>query len=356
MRHRALATVVAAMARRLLMLLPCALLLAGCGSSKDESVNALLKDTFAGGKSVKSGDLNLQLDANLQGVKSLNGPIRLKVSGPFESGGKDELPKFDFTLAITSNGQTFTAGGTSLGDKGYITFQNQAYAVSDKLFQQFKNGYLQAQKNSKSKSSAPSLGALGIDPRRWLIGAHKEDDTEVAGTKVAHIAAGIDVGRLLNDVNRVLARASSVTGGAAKNVPNRITPAQQKQIENAVQSARVDVYTGKDDHALRKLDLAVQLKPSGTFKGGTLHFTLQIADLNQDQTIEAPKNAQPLENLLSQLQGGTSGGTSGGTTTTPATPAAPSSGGSGSSAYLKCLQDAGQDVRQVQKCAALLNK
>src|SRR5690242_6520655 len=147
-----------AMARRLLMLLASALLVAGCGSSKDESVNGLLKDTFAGGKSVKSGQLNVELDANLQGVKNLNGPVQLKLTGPFQSTGKNELPKFDFTLAITSNGQTFTAGGTSLGDKGYISFQNQAYSVSDKLFQQFKQGYEQAQKNSKSKSDAPSLG------------------------------------------------------------------------------------------------------------------------------------------------------------------------------------------------------
>src|SRR4051795_1517756 len=289
------------MARRLLILVLCGVFVAGCGSSKDESVNGLLKDTFAGGKSVKSGELNVQLDANLQGVQSLKGPVQLRVTGPFQSTGSKELPKFDFTLSITSNGQTFTAGGTSVGDKGYISFQNQAYAVSDKLFQQFKNGYLQSQSKSKNKS-APSLGTLGIDPRRWLVGAHKEADADVAGTKTAHIAAGIDVGQLLNDVNRVLSRASSVAGGAAKNVPNQITPAQQKQIEQAVQSAKVDIYTGKDDHALRKIDVAVQLKPTGsTFKGGTVHFALQIADLNEDQTIEEPKNAQPLDNLLAQL-------------------------------------------------------
>src|SRR3954469_23298764 len=95
----------APMARRLLVLLAFAVLLAGCGSSSDESVGGLLKDTFAGGKSVKSGKLNVQLDANLQGVQSLNGPVRLKVSGPFQSTGSNELPKFDFTLSITSNGQ-----------------------------------------------------------------------------------------------------------------------------------------------------------------------------------------------------------------------------------------------------------
>jgi hypothetical protein len=342
------------------MLLASALLVAGCGSSKDESVDGLLKDTFAGGKSVKSGRLNLQLDANLQGVQSLNGPVRLRVSGPFQSTGSNELPKFDFTLGITSNGQTFTAGGTSLGDKGYISFQDQAYAVSDKLFQQFKQGYLQSQSKSKNTSGAPSLGALGVDPRTWLTGARKVGETDVEGTNTIHITAGVDVGRLLTDVNRVLAKASSVTGGAAKNVPQSITPAQQKQIEDAVQSAHVDVYTGKDDHALRKLDVVVKLKKGAKVQGGTVHFNLTLADLNKDQTIKAPANAKPLDQLLAQLQGTASGSSSGGgaTTTTPpstTTPGTttPSTGGANSQ-YLQCLQDAGQDVRKVQKCAALL--
>src|SRR4051812_1240770 len=176
------------MTRRLLMLLVCALLLAGCGSSDDESASGLLSDTFAGSKAVKSGRLNLVLDADLQGVETLTGPVRFKVSGPFQSAGEGQMPKFDFTLGITSNGQTFTAGGTSLGDKGFVRFQNQAYAVSDKLFQQFKNGYIQAQKKSKQgKSSTPTLGALGINPRAWLTGPKKVGETDVAGTKTIHI-------------------------------------------------------------------------------------------------------------------------------------------------------------------------
>src|SRR4051794_247866 len=317
------------MARRLLLLLACAFLVAGCGSSDDDSVDSLLKDNFAGGKSVKSGKLDHQLDPDLKGVESLKGPVRLKLTGPFQSADKDELPKFDFTLGITSGGQTFTAGGTSMGDKGYISFQGQDYSVSDELFQKFKQGYLQAQDKSKDKkSSAPSLGSLGIDPSRWLVNPRKEGTTDVAGVETTHIAAGIDIGRLLDDVNTVLSRASKATG-ANKNVPQQITPAQQKQIEDAVKSARVDIYTGKDDHALRKLDLAVTLKQSGKLQGGTLNFTLTIADLNEDQTIEEPKNAQPLEQLLQQLGGGSSGGGArgSGTGAPPTTPAPPAPSG-----------------------------
>lgn len=323
--------------------------LAGCGSS-DESVDSLLKQTFASDKSVKSGRLNAQLDANVQGVQGLDGPVRLRLSGPFQSGGGKEMPHFDFTLGLTAGGQTFSAGGVSTGDKGFVKFQGQTYAVSDQLFKQFKDGYLAAAKQSKQKKDAsPSLGALGINPRAWLRDPRKVGEENVAGTDTIHITAAIDVPSLLDDVNRLLGRASSASQN--KQVPTKLTDAQRKQITDAVRSAEVDVFTGKDDKLLRRLDVQVALKPSGTVKGGTLRFQLQLDALNKDQEVVAPKNTKPLEELLGAATGSTGpSGSSGGATPTP-TPAP-----SGGDEYSQCLQKAGSDVTAVQKCGELLGQ
>jgi hypothetical protein len=341
------------MRRLVFALLSCLIVLfvSACGGG-DDSVDSLLSQTFAPDKSVKSGRLNAQLDADVQGIQGLNGPVRLRLSGPFQSAGKGEMPRFDFTLGLTAGGQTFSAGGVSTGDKGFVRFQGQAYAVSDQLFNQFKTGYLNAAKQSKQKKgSAPTLGALGIDPRRWLTGAKKAGEENIGGTDTIHITAGIDVSKLLDDVNRLLGRASTASG--SKQVPQRLTPAQRKTIQDAVDSATVDVFTGKDDKLLRRLDVNVKLKNSGTVKGGTLRFQLQLDALNKDQTIKAPANTKPLEQLLGQASGGASSGQS----TTPAAPAAPSTttpaAPSGNSAYLQCLDKAGSDLSAVQKCAAL---
>ena len=81
------------------------------------------------------------------------------------------------------------------------------------------------------------------------------------------------------------------------------------------------------------------------------------------QTISAPANVQPysqfaakLRSVLTGLQGSVGGGSLGST-------ASGSSGSSGSAAatdkikkYSQCIQNAGQDVLKMQKCAALLNK
>jgi FlaG/FlaF family flagellin (archaellin) len=351
------------MRRLVFALLSCAIVIfvSACGGGND-SVDSLLSQTFAPDKAVKSGRLNVQLDADVQGVQGLNGPVRLRLNGPFQSTGKGQMPRFDFTLGLTAGGQTFSAGGVSTGDKGFVKFQGQAYSVSDQLFNQFKNGYLNAAKQSTNKkSNAPTLGALGIDPRRWLTGAKKAGEEKIGDTDTIHITAGIDVGHLLDDVNRLLGKASSASG--SKSVPHSLTPQQRTQIQNAVDSASVDVFTGKDDKLLRRLDVNVKLKPSGKLKGGTVRFQLQLDALNKDQTITPPGNTKPLDQLLQQLGASAGSGSSGTGSTTPTptpvptTPAAPSTGsgsGSSNSKYLDCLSKAGSDLTAVQKCASLL--
>ena len=347
----------------LLLLAACALILGACGgSSSDDSVDEVLQKTFASDKKIESGRLGVELNADLKGVQGLNGPVRLRLSGPFESSSGDkELPKFDFTLAISTAGQSFTAGGVSTGDKGFVRFQNQAYSVSDELFKQFKDGYIRSQKESEAnKGKTPTLGSLGVDPRAWLKDAKKAGEEKVGGVETIHITAGIDVPRLLDDVNRVLNRASSATGNN-RQVPQQLTAKQKQQIVDAVESAAVDVYTGKDDKTLRKLDVEIRLRKTSQIQGGTVRFTLDLSDVNESQDIKAPANTKPLEELIQQLQGGTGGTGStgstggGGSSSGGATPPSSSSGGGGATdEYTQCLQQAGSDLKKVQECAGLL--
>jgi len=133
--------------------------------------------------------------------------------------------------------------------------------------------------------------------------------------------------------------------------------------------AKVDIYTGVDDHALRRLALSVSLavpkdaqQQAGGLKSGDLRFDLTIADLNKDQTIEAPADALPFSALQSQLAALQGTASSGGqqtqttppqTSTSTGTSSVPSSGAPPK--YLECVSKAGTDIAQVQKCASLVN-
>jgi hypothetical protein len=119
-----------------------------------------------------------------------------------------------------------------------------------------------------------------------------------------------------------------------------------------VRSASVDVFTGKDDKLLRRLDVRVGLQKSGRVQGGQLRFQLQLDALNQGQDIKAPTSAKPLSELLSSLQGGVLPGSTGnGASPTPNQSYPPRT--AEGQQYMDCLQKAGDDVGKLQRCAAL---
>jgi hypothetical protein len=334
-------------------------LLTACGGGTSADVDSLLKQTFGPNKPVRSGKLDLHLAIDAKGLKGLTAPVDVKLSGPFQSVGKGQLPKFDFSLSLNTGKTSFSAGAISTSDKGFLKFQGQTYAVSDALFAQFRQGYEQAQSTSKSKNAAPSFQSLGIDPRRWLTDAKKSGEESVGGADTVHITAGIDIGKFLTDVNTLLGKAGSLGQG---RVPTSITDQQRKDIESAVKSASLEVWTGKKDTTLRRLKIAVGLevpadvqKRAGGLQRGTLVFDLLISDLNAAQTITAPANARPLSDLTSALGGAAaSGGGGTGATPAPTTTTPPASGSGASQQYLDCLQKAGSNIAAVQKCADLI--
>ena len=334
-----------------------AVVAAGCGSSSgpssssNESAKSLLAETFSNGTAMKSGLIHVQVNSNVQGLGSTGRPVTLRLSGPFVSGTNGEMPRFDFSLGITAAGASFTAGGVSTGDRGFLLFQGQPYEVSPQMFAQLKQRYAQAQKQG-SKTKGTTFAALGIDPSRWLRNPQRAGEQQVGGADTVHITSGIAVPQFLDDLNAVLGKARSL--GATTQAPQRLTAKQRSEVAAAVQSAHVDVFTGKSDRALRRLDLQVRLRKTSKTKAGAIRFTLQIDQLNQSQTIKAPANAKPLDDLLSQLKA-LSGGSSSSSSSSSSAPSASSGGNLDvSPQYAQCVQKAGTDLRKQQSCASLL--
>jgi hypothetical protein len=342
--------------------------LAACGGGDDEGggnegdATALLKETFSGDKKVNSGNLTVALSLKGEGNAQLSQPVSLKLTGPFQNEGEQQLPKFDLNLSVNAAGQSFSAGAVSTGDAGYLKLQGQAYDVPDQVFQQFKEGFEKAQ-SEQSGDDNRSFASLGINPSNWVTDAKEEGTETVGGAETTHVSAQIDVPKMLTDVNELIKKAGSLGGAQAQQLPNEITAEQRKQIGDAVKEAKIDVYTGTEDKILRKLTLALnfeltdeQASQAQGLKSGDLSFDIEIANLNQPQNITAPANPKPfteLQSALGSLAGlaGAGGASSGGST---------SSGGSDGTQnekvqqYTQCLQDAQGDVQKAQECAQLL--
>jgi hypothetical protein len=330
----------------------------GDAASKDTDVDTLLSDTFKGNKDVKSGKLDLKLNIDAKGAEGVNGPITMSIGGPFQSEGEQKLPKFDIDFAFEGAGQSIKAGVTSTGSKGFVNFQGTEYVVSDQVFNQFKAGFEQAQKQGKEQNQ--SLSSLGLDPRQWLTNPKNEGDAKVGDDDTIKITGGVDVNKLLDDVNTALQKTKELGVQGTEQLPSQLTDAQKKQVTDAVKDPRVEIYTGKEDKILRRMVIALGITdPQGSSGSADIKLDLAISDLNEDQEVSEPSGAKPFDQLLSQLGGlglgglGGAGGAGGG------------SGGSGGGSsgsnnanlekYSQCIADAGNDVAEARKCADLLN-
>jgi hypothetical protein len=346
---------------RPLMLLVFALLalaVGACGGGDEDKatsstdVNQLLKDTFSGKNKVDSGklDLLMKIDSNAAGAAT--GPVTVKLAGPFESQGTGKLPKFALDASLSGAGQNLQAGATSTGDKGFLSFRGQDYAVSDQIFKQFTASYEEAQKQSGGNSNQ-SLATLGIDPQKWLKNAKNAGEAKVGDEDTIKITGDVDVNALLDDVDKALGRARSLGLQGSDNLPSRLTPEQRKQFADSVENLKVEIYTGKKDTILRRMVVKLGLRQaSDESKTANVDFDLSLLDVNEGQEIEAPSNAKPFDQLLGQLKGlaGQLGGTSS---------SGGSSSGGGSNAedfkkYSDCVAKAGNDAAKAQQCADLL--
>jgi hypothetical protein len=367
--------------------------LAACGGDGGgENVDKVLNQTFGGGQKIDSGELSMNLTADLKGVPTVTEPITVKVGGPFENQGKNRVPKLDLDLSANAGGQSFRAGVVSTGQKGYISFQGTDYVVPANIFSQFRSELRKQQRDSNKDT--PDLATLGVHPRDWLKNPKDRGTEDVEGVETIHIAADVDVPKLLDDIDELLKKTGQLglTKAQREQLPGSISNTVKKQITDSVSKASFDVYTGKDDKILRKLDVKLQFdvdkklrQQTAGVESGNVHFTVQIANLNKPQQITEPRNARPLSELQNQLEaagalgalGGSSGGGSGtggsggGTTGGGGSSGGGSSGsgggtdlgtgggaGGGASTaqqrrYLRCVRGA-SSVDDIRKCGDLL--
>ena len=339
--------------------LACALVVAACGGSgNSEDPQQVLDQTFSNPTSIRSGTFDLDVRIETSGGAN-PGTLEVKLGGKFQSQGPGQFPEFDVdgSLKEDSGSQSFSGAGglTATGDGAFVSFEGTNYAVPQQLYDEFIATYAQLQGQSKAGRSVGLLKALGISPANWLSDLKNEGTEDVEGTNTIHISGSANVPKLVEDLKAIAQKAGNAVGNVNTDQLNRLN--------DVIQSGDIDVNSGVDDKLLRRFQVSVDLKPPEGTPGApdslTVELQLNFADVNKPQTIQAPANAQPLENLLRQrginlgnaLRGGlgSSGALpeSGGSTTAPS--------GSATQAYQQCLSQASGQAA-LQQCSKLLSQ
>ena len=288
----------------LLPTLLAAALLAGCGDDDSKEVSDLLDKAFQ--TSIGSADVTLDIEVELDGIDELQDPIKIALTGPYESGGKGQIPSLDWDITVAAQNQSFNANLTSTGDRAFIGFQGTDYEVSRETVAAL-NEQLAA---NADKEGERDLSDFGVSAGEWVVDAKEEGDEDVAGVETTHVSGKLDVTRVLEDLNTVVEEASKLGGQVGQQAPPALTDEQKDQIEDVVDDPTFDAYVGNDDDRLHRLSADLDFEvpedsrdAAGGLEGGRVSFSIEFANVGSAKSITAPEDARPISELTQQLQG-----------------------------------------------------
>jgi hypothetical protein len=356
----------------------------GGGGSSEDPQKVIENATFEG---VESGDVGLTLNINSEGEKG--GEMKVDLSGPFQSTGKKSLPELD--LAVKAKGEAngenidFEGGITLLGDRAYVGYKGKQYEIDPTTFSFVKAAIEEGQQQGEQESggaeaSACQKAATSLDIGEFVENVKNEGAEEVEGVETTKLSGDLNPKGAVDALIKLSETpACSSELESAGPLPLDELKEQESQLTGAIKKAHVEIYVGESDHIVRKVAAELTVEPQGSGEKDEVEFEFTLGKVNEKQTIEAPANAEPLEDLFGELGinpneilglmsgGGTEGlgsllegitGSSGGESSSGG-----GESGSGeeieipsvgpSKEFTECLSEA-KSAADVQKCATLM--
>jgi hypothetical protein len=354
----------------------------GGGGSSEDPLKVIESATFEG---IESGEMALSLNVSSDGDNG--GNLKVDLSGPFQSTGKESLPELGLT--IKANGEAegekvdIDAGLTVLNDRAYVAYKGTNYEVDPTTFGFIKSGFEEAEQEGAKESSggeatACQKAAESLDLGEFVDNLENEGSEDVDGVGTTKLSGDLNPKSAVEAVIKLSENpACSSELDAAGALPLDELKEQESELTDAVKKAHVTVNIGEDDHIPRKIAGELTITPKGTGETAEVEFEFTLSKVNENQTIKAPAGAEPIEKLFDQLgvnplellgamEGGGAGGLGGLLEGIGGGESSGSSSGGGASAeelelpsvgeskeFTECLSEA-ESAADVQKCATLM--
>jgi hypothetical protein len=250
------------------------LLLASCGGA--QSPNDALAETSRNLAKIKSGDLSVDLLFTAKGGERAG----FNLAGPFAFHG-GALPEGQLDYTQIAGQKTASQTFIMKAGKAYVRVRGQTFELPPSMADQIKG-------------TLGASGGLGvIDLSDWVRNPKISSGGEVGGADTDKISADLNVPAA---VSGLLAAASAFGGSAPLPA---LSGASAEQVQRAVEKATVEIWTGKDDRLLRKLDVDIVFSPAEApanvkrLVGATMHLELGVSNPNEKISVETPTNVQP---------------------------------------------------------------
>jgi hypothetical protein len=225
-------------------------------------------------------------------------PGKLELAGRFQRGGPKDMPKLDLHVQVHGIGSKLDLGFVSTGDHAYLVNDGTGYKLPDEIWSQALSARSQGASPATGATGvaaptgakpAVTLASLGLHPQSWIKDAKVEGTEQVDGVQTQHASASLDADKALGDISK-LARQAGQAGALPK--------------ASELKRGDFDVWVGKDDRIVRRMTADVEAS------GAKVHFDLQLSEVNDPQTIEAP--AKVSDSLPAGIFGGAAAGFSSG--------------------------------------------
>lgn len=344
---------------------------AACGGGSDNSNEDPQKVIErASLEGVKSGELELSLHVNAEGKEGGNADVEL--SGPFETGGKGELPQLEMQAKVNgSSGEEnidFEGGLTLLTDRAFVEYEGTPYEVDPTTFGFLKAALEKAQQGEGEEGTditACQKAAENIKFSQFAENLKNEGSAEVNGTSTTKVSGDLDVSGAIDAVIELTEDpACSSQLEAAGPLPLSKLEKAKGELTKAIRKSHVELYVGEDD-IVRKIAAELTVEPpEASGEKVELELELTLSGVNEEQSFSEPSHAKPLEALFRKLNvnpiellegGGGLGGLLEGVGGGSSSQGSSSGGGFGAKQkeYAECLKTV-KTAADVQKCANLL--
>lgn len=279
----------------------------GGGDSSSEDPQTVIDNATLEG--VKSGTLDLQLGIKSTGKEG--GDLKVSLSGPFQAGtGKEELPEVALSAkadgSIKDEPVNFEGDLTLLSDRAFIGFNGKEYEVDPTTFGFVKSAFEQAQQEGGGGEGAGDVtacqeAASGLKVADFVDNLQNEGSADVDGTDTTKVSGDLDTEGAVDALIELTENpACSAQLEAAGPLPLSELESAKAELGSAVKKAHADIYVG-DDEIIRKVAAELTVEPKDSGEKVEISFELSLGDVNEEQEISAPANAEPLEGLFQEL-------------------------------------------------------